>query len=364
MSRKYTLIALAGLTAYTAGAQAFDLDPSIFSFNGFGTLGAVHSSEDKADYSVGFKPNGAGFSHNWSFDVDSLLAVQMTAKLTDKLTGVIQVVASQQFDNRYTPVIEWANLKYSFTPNFSVRAGRIAMPTYLASEVRNVHYAMTPVRPSTEIYSLLPISNSDGMDASYRLQIGKITNTIQVLYGENTADVQVGLRVKATGVWGAVDTIEYGNLLLHFAYQGQQLHAEGSFLPPGGNGQPFKIIEAGASYDTGTWYATAEWARTFAGYGDSKAINLNAGYRINKLAPYLGYGKLKPLSASTFGVASEQTTLTAGLRWDFMRNFDLKGQFDRVKAEGDSFGQLKNIQPGLLPNGTTNLVSIAVDFVF
>ncbi len=364
MSRKYTLIALAGLTAYTAGAQAFDLDPSIFSFNGFGTLGAVHSSEDNADYSTGFKPNGAGFSHSWSFDVDSLLAVQMTAKLTDKLTGVVQVVAAQQFDNRYTPIIEWANLKYAFTPNFSVRAGRIAMPTYLASEVRNVHYAMTPVRPSTEIYSLLPISNSDGMDASYRLQFGKITNTVQVFYGENTVQFNTAVKVKNMGVWGVVDTIEYGSLLLHFAYQGEQLLAEAAFIPPGGAGQPFKIIEAGASYDPGSWYASAEWARTFASYGDSKAVNLNAGYRFNKLVPYIGYGKLTPLGVSTLGLTTEQNTLTAGLRWDFMRNFDLKGQFDRVEAENGSFGQLKNIQPGLQPNGSANLVSIAVDFVF
>jgi hypothetical protein len=362
MSRKYTLVALAGLTAYSAGAQAFDLDPSIFSFNGFGTLGAVHSSEDQADYSVGFKPNGAGFTHNWSFDVDSLLALQMTAKLSDKLTGVVQVVAVQQSDNRYGPVVEWANLKYAFTPNVAVRVGRIAMATYLASDVRNVHYAMTPVRPSTEIYSLLPISNSDGVDATYRMQLGKISNTVQVLYGENTVDVNTAVTVKAKGVWGIVDTIEYGSLLLHFAYQGQQIFPEAVFIPPGG--QPLKIIEAGVSYDPGTWYASAEWARIFAGYGDSKAINLNAGYRLNKLTPYLGYGKLTPLGLSTMGVAAEQMTLTAGLRWDFMRNFDLKGQFDRVKADNGSFGQLKNVQPGLQPDGSTNLFTLAVDFIF
>jgi len=55
-----------------AGARADDAGTSMFSFSGFGTVGVVHSSEDKADFTSSFfRPNGAGYSRSWSADVDS-----------------------------------------------------------------------------------------------------------------------------------------------------------------------------------------------------------------------------------------------------------------------------------------------------
>ena len=43
-------------------------------FSGYGTLGAVHSGDDQADYLVdAFKPNGPGYSRDVSWDVDSRL---------------------------------------------------------------------------------------------------------------------------------------------------------------------------------------------------------------------------------------------------------------------------------------------------
>ena len=53
-----------------------------------------------------------------------------------------------------------------------------------------------------------------------------------------------------------------------------------------------------------------------------------------------------------------------GLRWDFLRNLDLKVQADHTRLGADSFGTLINVQPGLRPGGTVNLFSAVVDFVF
>jgi len=50
-------------------------DVPLLLFSGFGTLGAVHSNNDRADFTGGFfQPNGAGYTHSWSTDVDSLIA--------------------------------------------------------------------------------------------------------------------------------------------------------------------------------------------------------------------------------------------------------------------------------------------------
>ena len=64
------------------------------------------------------------------------------------------------------------------------------------------------------------------------------------------------------------------------------------------------------------------------------------------------------------GSIPAQNTTSAGLRWDFMRNVDLKLQYDRTRLGEGSPGVLINLQRGFQPGGTVNLVSIAVDFVW
>jgi hypothetical protein len=52
--------------------------------------------------------------------VDSLVAAQVTANLTPNWSGVLQVVSEQNADSSFTPHVEWAHLKYQFTPDCSV----------------------------------------------------------------------------------------------------------------------------------------------------------------------------------------------------------------------------------------------------
>lgn len=61
---RLSAIALATITPYSSGASASasagEEDQSMFSFGGFGSLGVVHSSESKADFTgTLFQPNGA-----------------------------------------------------------------------------------------------------------------------------------------------------------------------------------------------------------------------------------------------------------------------------------------------------------------
>jgi hypothetical protein len=363
MSPKFTLVALAVAAACPAAAQAFDFDRDVFTFSGFGTLGAVHSDEDQADF-VGdpFQPDGAGYSEDWTFDVDSLLGLQVGAKFNDKVTAVVQVVAQKRWDNTFKPEIEWANIKYSITEDLHFRAGRIAMPTYLASDTRNVRYAMPTVRPSPEVYRLLPITNSDGVDLTYRFDAGSISNSVQLVYGSNRTSVTEGFAVKAEGVWAIVDTIEYKDLSVHLAYQGQQMNyeLEGPFQIPNTS---FKIKQIGVSYDPGKWFVSAEGARTAIDMSSSEAFTVTAGARVNSITPFAAFSKIKPVGLNTFTPA-DQTTATAGVRWDFMPNFDLKAQIDHIDLADGSAGNLVRVQPGFQPGGNVNVFSVSVDFVF
>jgi hypothetical protein len=145
-----TAIALACMTSARAeDASSAAASPGMFTLSGFGTLGMTHSSLDSADFtSTAFEPNGSGHSRAYDFADDTKLGVQLIGRFTDKLSAVVQVVSEQRYDNTFTPQIEWANLKYAFTPDFSVRIGRIELPTFLNSDYRNVGYArsITPCR--------------------------------------------------------------------------------------------------------------------------------------------------------------------------------------------------------------------------
>ena len=74
------------------------------------------------------------------------IGLQATANFAPNFSGVVQVITQQRFDDSYVPTIEWANLKYQFTPDLSARIGRIALPTFLVSDYRTVGYAIPWIR--------------------------------------------------------------------------------------------------------------------------------------------------------------------------------------------------------------------------
>src|SRR5687767_5028592 len=87
-SMKLRAIAAIAALLYASRVSADDADAPMFTFNAFGTFGVTHSSEDQADFAPGLRNEGAGFSDEWSFAVDSLLAGQVNANFTPKLSAV------------------------------------------------------------------------------------------------------------------------------------------------------------------------------------------------------------------------------------------------------------------------------------
>jgi hypothetical protein len=94
----------------------------------------------------------------------------MALNLDSKWSAVLQLVSERTLRDGYAPVVEWANLQYQVTPDLSVRVGRIALPLFLTGDYRKAGYALPWVRPPVELYGAIPLSNSDGVDASYRWQ--------------------------------------------------------------------------------------------------------------------------------------------------------------------------------------------------
>lgn len=366
-SRRHALAAAAMLLV--AGSAIADDGDKMFSISGFGTVGAAHSSQNQGDYVADqFQTKGAGYSSTWSESVDSKLAAQLDGKFGHGLSAVVQVVAAPRTNGRFSPRIEWANVKYDVTPDFSIRAGRIALPTYMSSETRLVGYSNFMIRPPIETYSQFNITNSDGVDASYRYAVGPTTNRLQAWYGKTEVDA-IGVAgnvirgIKATKIEGVANTVEYGALSVRASAMHSMLELQAA---PGYLLKPLStIFSLGATYDPGQWFIQGEVSRSKLGtiIRSQLASYVTAGYRWNSLTPYVGYSNVKPDDDLVKLSLRQQNTTSVGLRWDFYKNMDLKVQLDRVSLSNTSQGFFTNAKPALAGR-SANLASFAVDFIF
>jgi hypothetical protein len=311
-------LALLVLALHAAHATAEDAAAPLFSFKGFGKLGVVRSSEDQADFtSTILKPNGAGRSRRWSADVDSLLAVQADANPSTQLSAVLQVIAEQNPDNSYQPHVEWANVKYQVTPDLSIRAGRTVLPAFLLSETRKLGYSHPWVRPPLEVYGLVALSHSDGLDVSYRLYAGEVSNTLQVVAGQKDTQLVRG-KVESRDSRGLTYTAEVGPLTVRIAGLHSVLTSASAsalfsafrqFGPPGDaiadtydvNHKRFNFRSVGASYDPGPWFLMSEWGQvdTKFFFGKSTAWYASGGYRLGQVTPFVGYARVKSACSRT-----------------------------------------------------------------
>jgi hypothetical protein len=406
----FILVALLGIPigAYAAGDAT---SASMFSFSGFGTLGVLHSSEDRADFTASpLAPDGPGFSDAWSPNVDSRLGAQAMARFTPQLSAMLQVISEQRYNDTYTPHVEWANITYQPTPDLSLRVGRIVLPTFLLSDSRKVGYANPWVRPPVEVYSLSPIFDSDGADMSYKVHLGEVVNTVVGTYGQTNFGLPHGGSFPVKRLRVVADTVEYGAATLHIAYLAASYNYNtldplfDAFRQFGAQGialanrydlddKPAQLITAGALYDPGNWFVTGEWGqrKLNSAVGEATAWYVSGGYRLSKFTPYLTYSQstadsntfdpglsLSGLPPSVAGTAAGlnaalnsllesvavQKTISLGSRWDVMKNVDVKVQYDHINLGAGSAGTLINVQPDFQRGGIVNVASIAVDFVW
>jgi hypothetical protein len=393
-----------------ADAAAEDSGTQKFTFGGFGTVGAVHSNETRADFATNIsKPTGAGYTNQWSADVDSLLGLQVTGTFNSRLSAVVQLISEQNYDNTYTPHIEWANVMLQVTPDMSIRVGRIVFPIFMLSESRKVQYANPWVRPPVEFYTLVPVTNSDGIDASYKLRSGSFIHNLQITYGTSNPQFVSG-STDVRRQWSLSDSIELGPATIRAIYQEATLTtaALNSFIdafrgfgPAGAmiadkydvDDKLTKFAGLGAIYDPGNWFVMGEWGKAeyHSVLATKTAWYLSGGYRLAKFTPYLTFADVKANSSTSdrgldistlppnlagpaaglnaglngiLGATPVQHTISVGTRWDFMRDTAFKLQYDRIELGTRSPGTLSNLQPSFQSGGSVDLISITLDFVF
>lgn len=404
------LAAAAGDVFAGDGAGATTPVAPTWKFSGFGTIGAVYASARDADFSsTVLRANGAGRSEAWSPDVDSRLGAQLDLSL-GRWSGVLQVVSEQNMEGSYRPRVEWANVKYQATPDLALRIGRIALPVFLAADYRKVGYTMAWVRPPVEVYGGLPISSSDGIDATWRWGAGDTRHATQVFFGRTDTHLFDDRRVEAHGIAGLSHSIEHGPLSARLSaltghlttgIGAEVFTAMRAFGPQGValaeryaiEHKRVSMVSAGFSYDPGQWFLNAEagHSKTHSLLGRTTTMYAGGGYRFASLTPYLGYAKVRAHGATRdpglalaglppqaqalatalnaglniyLGTIPIQTTLSTGLRWDLARDAALKVQYDRLRPTDGSRGTLINTPSSFRSGETVHVASAALDFVF
>jgi len=391
--------------------EAVDGDLPRLAVGGFGTLGVVHSSDEQSDFTAStLMPGGAGYSRRWSPAVDSRLGVQLGMNMGSRWSAVLQLVSERTLNNGYAPMVEWAYVQHRLTPDLSLRVGRIALPLFLTGDYRKAGYALPWVRPPVELYSAIPLSSSDGVDASYRWHLGDVHNVTQALVGRTDLSLMPGASAQARRLAGVSNTTTAGALTVRASALTAELSVDvarslfDGLRQFGAQGQALveryelsarraSVVSLGFSFDPGQWFAMGEIGRmkTHSYLGDKTTGYLSTGYRHGDLAPYLVYSfshadtqtrvpglelaGLPPQQAAAgaalnaglnqlLAAVARQHSVSAGVRWDFCPNYALKLQAGRYTPQEGSTGTFINVQPGFRSGRPITVLSAALDFVF
>jgi hypothetical protein len=375
MKAKYPLVA-AAVVAICGGLPSHahaGIEDKI-TFSGFGTFGGVVTNNDDVDFRRDQQPDGANKTIDTGVDTD--IGVQLNFQANSWLSATVQGLAIKRDEHDKNMEIEWAFLKATPLPGLTLRAGRMAMPTFLVSDSRNVGYANTWLRAPNEVYGLALVPRIEGGDVTYTHEVGSVRLTGTVLAGHSVA-LAVGQHFPMKDILG-------GNLQLQkgpFTVRAGTVSGDTTVSPIETDKYTFHGI--GVSYDKDKILAQAEYVqrRSEHYYNTVSADGWYAmgGYRMGAFTPYATLANTRPHLSdskppSPFGtISGKQQSIAAGVRWDAASFAALKVQVEHVDADGTNGISFTKPGPALVPGlpnsmfisvDSVNVISASVDFVF
>lgn len=396
---KLALTVLAVLGALAAQAHADDSLP--ITISGFGTGALTMTDTNDGLFNRVNQVGGAGKSARTG--VDSNLGLQMTAKLSDNLSLTAQgLVRKNGPSDQFSGEMAWAFAKYKATDEISFRVGRIGLPVYMISDVRNVGYANIMMRAPNEVYRQVTADNIDGGDILYQHSFGDTTVTGQLAVGRTRFHASSNYDVEFKPAVSAQVVLENGPFTYRLGhakakvnvYDNANLNTLLAALNKYGLTSvvaelPLHDIDgtftsAGISMDYNNIVLQGEYAKRKTetrAIQDTSSYYLMAGYRMGKFLPYVMHGDVKqdsirsfaslpttgPLAGLTAAAngaiqAGLQSTTAIGVRWDFYKSAAFKFQIDHISTR-DGTGYFVNAKPALAGK-SVNVYAAGIDFVF
>jgi len=406
MRSRFPMVALAVAAALPSLASAVD-----FSYSGFSTAAYAQSDTDEAN--VGYAAQPDGINSDGSFETDSKVGVQATARFNDLVSATVQGVAYADMTGDWKPRLDWAYVRLQALRNLSLRAGYLRAPTFMYSDSVFIGYANVWVRPPLEVYNLSPVYQMRGIDATWRTTVGPVQVAVNPYFGDAEVDVPTGT-IEVPEWYGLATTAEYGSLMVRVGYSEVELGTSPrSQLGPLADtlrsipaslcgacaseadhldlkGTKIEYFNVGAQFDDGANFAAAEYGK--ASTGNYIIVGKSGGYatyghRFGNFMPYATYsllrrdqitqsnsipavGPLAALNAAVNGVLAssngDQDSYGIGVRYELPALSVLKGalvklQLDHIDAK-DGNGMLNQVQPGF--DGQLNMISASFDLIF
>lgn len=400
------------LGAPAAAIAQSDPTPSRLEISGFGTLGAVRTDSDHAEFTRDQSQHD-GAKKRLSARQDSLLGLQAYYQASDSLEFVAQGVSRYGPRADYRPELMAAFARFAATPNLSLRAGRLGVEFYMLADSRLVGYSYLTVRPPRDFFSVLPFQYVDGADLTLAAPVGDGVLKGQAFFGRSGEDAPIVdelLSLRGNPMLGGYLDYHSGNWQWRMTYAQMQFKHEvpgdvatlresllqasrfgfgGAALAAeriGLSDTTSKYYSLGAVYDRGPLQVQAmlsEIRHQSALYQDARAGYLIAGYRIAEVTPFAGYSwsrsqakalpsglpdgfPFSPINAGLSGALgrthTDQQTVSLGARWDFRRDMALKAQVDLIRGARDSIFLYPTNDAGF--DGKLKAFSLALDFVF
>jgi hypothetical protein len=406
---------LSGLLA--AGTQA----APEHSFSGFATLGLVSSTNDTLVFRRDVSQDDGSYGNSIEWQTDSLAGAQWQTRWSQQWDTKVQLVAKERFNKGLDETVEWAFVGYHPRERLDVRLGRLGADIFTLSDYRQVGYAYPWARPPQDFYGLLSIFHLDGADITQSFTLGDTELSIKGFYGNHDQKFPVGLRSSGhsrlnfdTG--GLSLTAERGFWKLRYTYANVKVKndATGGLVQALERAQPywpeaatlaglsetherdFSYHSLGVIYDNNHWWLRGEFSHLESDVGlvpQSERAYLSLGKQFDDLTLYLLGGYSKPRRAliqvqapqnlpsplaeqlaqlalvtrsSLNGVRIDQSSLGAGIRWDFAPKMALKLQIEefQIDANGTNLWLRVDSSQAVRENQHSRITSLTWDMLF
>ncbi len=332
-----------------------------FTLSGFGST-SVAKSTNETQLMI-----NRAISDDLCFDCDTTFGLQLDY-FNDAFKASVQLVKRPQ-DNWSEPELEWAYVGYTIE-NVELRAGRLRLPLFLASEYFYVGHAYTYARPPEELYnSILGITAYNGLSAVWNLELfDEYQLSITPFKGfsdsnELTISPSTDAEIEVHRSRGINFVFSADYYRWNFTYFNANIGQKLDFIKdqPGFEAEDpdtkIELFSVGAEYEFDDLKLSSEIQ--FNNIRIAKYVS--AAYRVNKFVPYVVYGEnhARPTKFNPYN-GKTGSSVTLGMRYDIKYNLSMNVDWQQFKSFGEQRGSFVEI-----PQKTdANLYSVMFNFVF
>lgn len=401
-------LALVGWCLHVPAVAAAEDNEPTFSIGGFGTVGAVHHDEAGIRYRRDIAQGSGVEEGQLSFKPDTMLGVQLDARLGPGVEAAVQAVSRLTVEDDYAPELTMAYLKFRPAAELSVRAGRMILESYMQGDAAEIGYANLMIRQPIVYYP----RGFDGLSAETVHPLGPGTLRLdgfagrthgKLLFGGDEYDTRGSRTVggAAEYAWNGWSGRYHVNRLvlddeLAALRPGETLTTLLALAPNGGRIRDRLSMEDRAlimhslalAYDSGPLRGMASFSTIASdGWPTRRLFYANLGYRFGDVTPYAAYASQRSsrdviasgfpagagdavsraLSAAQGSIMPNQTDFTLGVRYDFCQRMALKAQADHIRyRDPESVIDTAQAATPVAQRGwnSFNLFSVALDFMF